>query len=113
MKEQGIRQKAKGRTMARPSRAGRHSVYVVFLRNPRGDGKAGYYVGMTGLTPEQRFFNHKAGIKSASVVRKYGERLVPVLYEHLNPLSYADAVRLEVELAEYLRKRGFVVFGGH
>jgi predicted GIY-YIG superfamily endonuclease len=113
MKEQGTRQKAKGRTMARPSRAGRHSVYVVFLRNPRGDGKAGYYVGMTGLTPEQRFFNHKAGIKSASVVRKYGERLVPVLYEHLNPLSYADAVRLEVELAESLRKRGFVVFGGH
>jgi predicted GIY-YIG superfamily endonuclease len=99
--------------MARPSRACRHSVYVVFLRNPKGDGKAGYYVGMTGLTPEQRFSNHKAGIKSASVVRRFGERLVPVLYEHLNPLSYEDAVRLEVELAESLRKRGFVVFGGH
>src|SRR4051794_24444078 len=28
-----------------------HVVYVVFLRNPKGDGKAGYYVGMTGLTP--------------------------------------------------------------
>jgi hypothetical protein len=39
------------------------------LRNPNGDGKAGYYVGMTGLTPERRFEN--------------------------------------------LRKRGFVVFGGH
>jgi N-acetylglucosamine kinase-like BadF-type ATPase len=25
-------------------------VYVVYLRNPKGDGKAGYYVGMTGLT---------------------------------------------------------------
>ena len=24
-----------------------HSVYVVYLRNPRGDGKAAYYVGMT------------------------------------------------------------------
>jgi predicted GIY-YIG superfamily endonuclease len=99
--------------MARASRACRHSVYVVFLRNPKGDGKAGYYVGMTGLTPEQRFANHKAGIKSASVVRRFGERLVPVLYEHLNPLSYEDAVRLEVQLAESLRKRGFVVFGGH
>jgi hypothetical protein len=28
-----------------------HSVYVVFLRNPKGAGKAGYYVGMTGLSP--------------------------------------------------------------
>ena len=63
------------------------------LRNPKGDGKAGYYVGMTGLTPEQRFANHKAGIKSASVVRSFGERLVPVLYEHLNPMPYADAVQ--------------------
>ena len=35
-----------------------HNVYVVFLRNPRGDGRAGYYVGMTGLTPEERFENH-------------------------------------------------------
>src|SRR6266571_6675883 len=26
-----------------------HCVYVVYLRNPKGDGKAGYYVGMTGL----------------------------------------------------------------
>ena len=36
----------------RPPR-GHHSVYVVFLRDPNGDGKAGYYVGMTGLSPEQ------------------------------------------------------------
>jgi len=91
---------------------GHHNVYVVYLRNPKGDGKAGYYVGMTGLTPEQRFANHKAGIKSARVVRKYGERLVPVLYEHLNPVTYDDALRLEGELAESLRKRGLVVFGG-
>jgi predicted GIY-YIG superfamily endonuclease len=90
-----------------------HSVYVVFLRNPLGDGKAGYYVGMTGLTPEQRFANHKAGIKSASIVRKYGVRLVPTLYEHLNPMPYEKAVRMEVELADSLRKRGFRVFGGH
>ena len=90
-----------------------HSVYVVYLRNPRGDGKAGYYVGMTGLTPEARLANHKAGIKAAGVVKRCGERLVPTLYEHLNPMSYQDAVRMEVELAESLRKRGFVVFGGH
>jgi predicted GIY-YIG superfamily endonuclease len=92
---------------------GHHSVYVVYLRNPKGDGKAGYYVGMTGLPPEARFANHKAGIKAAGVVKRFGERLVPTLYEHLNPMTYEDAVRMEVELADSLRKRGFVVYGGH
>jgi hypothetical protein len=90
-----------------------HNVYVVYLRNPRGDGKAGYYVGMTGLTPEQRFQNHKQGIKSAGVVRRFGERLVPRLYAHLNPMPYAKAQQMEVVLAESLRKRGFMVYGGH
>jgi hypothetical protein len=88
-------------------------VYVVYLRNPNGDGKAAYYVGMTGLTPEQRFENHKSGYKAASVVKNYGERLVPKLYEHLNPMPYKKAQFMEVALAESLRKRGFVVFGGH
>jgi predicted GIY-YIG superfamily endonuclease len=86
---------------------------VVYLKNPRGDGKAGYYVGMTGLRPEERLANHKAGIKAARVVQKYGVRLVPTLYEHLNPMSYKDAVRMEAALADSLRKRGFTVFGGH
>ena len=27
---------------------------MVYLRNPKGDGRAGYYVGMTGLTPAER-----------------------------------------------------------
>jgi predicted GIY-YIG superfamily endonuclease len=94
-------------------RTGHHSVYVVYLRNPKGDGKAGYYVGMTGLPPEQRFENHKNGIKAARVVRKFGERLVPKLYAHLNPMPYERAKRMEGLLAESLRKRGFVVFGGH
>jgi predicted GIY-YIG superfamily endonuclease len=92
---------------------GHHSVYVVFLRNPKGDGKAGYYVGMTGLTPEERFANHKAGIKAAKVVQKYGVRLVPKLYAHLNPMTYEKAQRMEVALADSLRKRGYQVFGGH
>jgi len=92
---------------------GHHSVYVVFLRNPKGDNKPGYYVGMTGLTPEQRFDNHKRGVKAAAVVRTFGERLMPKLYAHLNPMPYAKAVEMEVWLADSLRKRGFQVFGGH
>lgn len=90
-----------------------HSVYVVYLRNPLGDGKAGYYVGMTGLTPEGRFQNHKQGIKAARIVKRCGVRLVPRLYAHLNPMSYAKAKEMEPFLAESLRRRGYVVFGGH
>jgi predicted GIY-YIG superfamily endonuclease len=90
-----------------------HSVYVVFLRNPRGDGRAGYYVGMTGLTPEERFANHKAGKQSAGVVKRCGERLVPKLYAHLNPMTYRGALAMEAQLADELRARGFLVFGGH
>jgi predicted GIY-YIG superfamily endonuclease len=88
-------------------------VYVVYLRNPKRDGKAGYYVGMTGLPPEERFANHKAGRKAAHVVTRCGERLVPRLYAHLNPMTYAEAVEAEPRLAADLAARGYQVFGGH
>jgi hypothetical protein len=68
---------------------------------------------MTGLTPERRFENHKSGVKAARVVRRFGERLVPRLYAHLNPMSYRQAVEMEGWLADSLRKRGYLVFGGH
>ena len=103
--------KAKKSNKRKPS--DHHNVYVVYLRNPRGDGKAGYYVGMTGLAPEQRFDNHRRGIKAAGVVRRCGERLVPRLYQHLNPMPYQKAKEMEVLLADSLRKRGYVVYGGH
>lgn len=93
--------------------AGHHHVYVVYLRNPKGDGRAGYYVGMTGLTPERRFENHKNGRKAAGIVRRCGERLVPRLYAHLNPMTYECAKQMEIDLADSLRKRGYVVYGGH
>ena len=90
-----------------------HNVYVVYLRNPKGDGRAGYYVGMTGLTPEERFARHKAGIQAAGVVKRFGERLMPMMYAHLNPMTYQEAKSMEPRLAEELRARGFQVFGGH
>ena len=107
------KKKTRSSASSGPSSRDHHCVYVIYLRNPKGDGKAGYYVGMTGLTPEQRFQNHKNGVKAASVVTRCGERLVPRLYEHLNPMPYAKAVRLEEQLADSLRKRGFTVYGGH
>ena len=68
---------------------------------------------MTGLSPEERFKNHKKGYKAAGVVKRCGERLVPRLYQHLNPMPYRKAVEMEVALADSLRKRGYVVYGGH
>ena len=98
-----------------PSR--HHFVYVVELDEVAAPGAelrfAPVYVGMTGLTPEKRFANHKRGHKAARVVRRYGVRLLPALYEHLNPMTYGEAVRMEVDLAQELRERGHVVFGGH
>ena len=61
-------------------------------------------------SPEQRFDNHKKGIKAAGVVRRFGERLVSRLYAHLNPMPFARAQEMETMLAESLRKRGYVVF---
>jgi len=102
-----------------------HNVYIVLLdrtvlRHPsilrlnpnRQPSKPCVYVGMTGLPVDQRFKNHKEGYKSAWVVRKYGLRLMPELYEHLNPMPFEGAVQMEMELAEDLRAEGYTVTGG-
>jgi hypothetical protein len=68
---------------------------------------------MTGLTPEERFANHQAGIKDASLVKRYGIDLLPELYAHLNPMPFEPAARMEVDLAEDLRRVGYAVAGGH
>jgi len=88
----------------------RHSVYVVLLNIK---GREAYYVGLTGRTPEERFKQHKAGYKASKWVKKYGDRLVPELYEHLNPMFYEDAVDMECQLSAELKQRGWEVYGGH
>jgi len=103
-----------------------HNVYVVLLKdavtkhpsilrlNPKRDPlKPCVYVGMTGIPVDHRFENHRNGYKSAWVVRKYGVRLMPELYEHLNPMPFEAAVQMELELAEDLRAAGYTVTGGH
>ncbi|MBI3418395.1 MAG: hypothetical protein HY043_24155 [Verrucomicrobia bacterium] len=103
-----------------------HHVYVVLLRaevanlrkvhleNPaRHPDKPCVYVGMTGLAPQERLANHLQGKQSARVVREFGIRLLPELYEHLNPMPYEAAVVMEKELAEDLRQQGYTVTGGH
>jgi hypothetical protein len=68
---------------------------------------------MSGLKPEQRFANHKAGIKASSLVKRFGLRLLPELYEHLNPMPFEAAAQMERDLAEDLRHAGYTVSGGH
>ena len=57
--------------------------------------------------------NHKNGYKSSWVVEKYRDRLMPELYEYLNPMPYDAAVQMEKDLAEDLRNQGYTVTGGH
>ena len=68
------------------------------------------YVGMTGLDPDLRFDKHKAGIQASKYVRDYGLRLLPELFEHLNPMPYEDARYMEVDLAIRLRQTGYGVW---
>ncbi len=82
--------------------------------NPNRDPKKPcVYVGMSGHAPKERLANHKAGIKAASIVKRYGLRLLPEFYEHLNPMPYEAAVQMEMDLAEDLRREGYTVTGGH
>ena len=103
-----------------------HNVYVVLLdsavkklrkvraENPNANPKKPcVYVGMTGLTPEERFANHKAGVKAASVVKRHGLHLLPELYADLNPMPFEAAMQMEIDLAEDLRQAGYTVMGGH
>ena len=101
----------------------RHSVYVIELSpevlneakfrraNPDYDAtKPCVYVGMTGLTPERRFENHRKGLKSNRFAHLYGLRLLPRLYAVYNPMPYDAAREMEVELAIGLREEGYGVW---
>ncbi|MCC6231491.1 MAG: hypothetical protein IT580_02550 [Verrucomicrobiales bacterium] len=80
------------------------------LRDP---GKPPVYVGMTGLPPEERLANHVRGYKSSYWVRRFGVRLLPELFEYLNPMPFEAAVVMERDLAVDLRRQGYTVLGGH
>lgn len=102
-----------------------HHVYVVLLapeaaryrklrtENPARDPqKPCVYVGMTGLQPEERFWNHKNGEKSAWVVRRHGVKLLHELFAHLNPMPFEAAAQMEKDLAADLKAQGYTVAGG-
>lgn len=123
MKRRTLRQ-TRARVAAPP--ALHHHVYVVLLAdaarkdyklrkaNPSCDpAKPCVYVGMTGLLPEERYWNHKNGEKAVRIVQRHGLKLLPELFEHLNPMPFDAAAQMEVDLAEELRAAGYMVAGGH
>ncbi|MBK8497856.1 MAG: ribose-5-phosphate isomerase [Flavobacteriales bacterium] len=75
------------------------------------------YVGMTSKTPQERFAQHKSGYRNAkgqklssNIVQKYGRYLRPSLYQHIGPLSRAEALEVEKGLALELRRKGYAVW---
>ena len=97
-----------------------YSVYVVELDDqadlgPRGEPSKPYlYVGITARTPEERFATHLGGGMTASkLVRDYGIRLRPDLYEQYKKANgEKKASRMELRVAEELRSQGFIVHCG-
>lgn len=101
-----------------------HHVYVIELdrslvlldkrfrdANPDAtDQSVCLYVGQTGLTPEERFANHRRGHKYCRLVREHGQRLRPDLYEDLNPMTYEASAEMEGRLATRLRQQGYAVW---
>ena len=69
------------------------------------------YVGMTGLDPDTRFDNHKAGHKANKYVQEFGLELMMGHVDDLTqPMSYEDAKYLEVDVAIRLRNQGYAVW---
>lgn len=75
------------------------------------------YVGMTSKTPKERFEQHKTGFRnkkghklSSNIVEKYGTYLRPSLYNHLDPMTREEALKMEEQLALELRRKKYAVW---
>ena len=80
-----------------------HSIYII-LRDgySNQNQKYGVYVGQTSKSPDERFIQHKSGIKSARGLKKYGIQLLRSiwLYEKVNytkKLCYETKVHLTLK----------------
>jgi hypothetical protein len=94
--------------------SGRTNVYLVLLDySDSRDEPHGVYVGMSHYSPQQRFDQHKAGIRAAGCVLRRGIEVLTGPTLHLRYISRPDATRIEGELAAALRDAGLFVQGGH
>ena len=107
------------------AREPRYCVYVVLLdeyvgtlpqmrrRNPKHDpSKPCVYVGLTPLRVGRRFDFRGATPTTEWRVHQYGVRLMPELYETLNPMTPERAFQKARKLANDLRAKGFGVANG-
>jgi phosphorylcholine metabolism protein LicD len=87
-------------------------------KNPQYNGVLEcLYVGMTSKSPHKRFLQHKEALLSkkgkklsSSIVKKYGLYLRPSLYEHLPAMSRQEALKMEVDLADTLKRKRYAVW---
>lgn len=115
--------RGKGWTVLNPPPAQDHYVYVLELDREAADTKKArelnpdadpelpcVYVGQSSLTPEERLERHLAGVRSSSsTVHEHFKRMLPALYQHLNPLTERESLEKEEELARELRACGYTV----
>ncbi len=88
-----------------------YQIYVIELNNYPHT----VYVGQTKYFPEIRLAQHQIGYNSASVVRRAeSAKLRPDLFVHIEEAkTKEEALYLESEVAEYLKWKGYKVYGGH
>ncbi|MEP7169181.1 MAG: ribose-5-phosphate isomerase [Bacteroidota bacterium] len=111
--------------------AATYRVYVIELRkkvftedarfraaNPQFNGVLEcLYVGMTSKDPKERFKQHITGYRnrkghklSSNIVQKYGSYLRPSLYNHLDPMTRTEALKMEKQLTLELRRQRYAVW---
>jgi hypothetical protein len=88
----------------------RRDAWDVFANPEMIPGGLCLYVGLTGLSPQKRFHNHRRGHKAARIVRRHGRRLLPAFYRQYNPVPFEVGKVLEPWLAARLRERRFGVW---
>ena len=104
----------------KPIASGKHNIYIILLSGLKGKIPGyGLYIGETSKSPATRFKEHAQGKRNrkgplfSRIVYRHHERLLPTLYNHLNPMSREEAKVFEKEIAETLRLERIPVYGGH
>ena len=95
-------------------------VYTIYIINlvddsaPDPSSGKWVYVGETSKTPEERFDEHKNGIRDNKDACDHGRDLNYDLMKHIPQVRFKqDSKWLEAHTGEELRSRGYVVEGAH
>ena len=91
--------------------SGNLHVYCILVGGFVKGSVYGVYIGETRYKPENRFSQHKSGIRSARRASRF-ITLLPSLYRHINPLSRSEGKELEKTITGLLNDRGIRTFSG-